>query len=360
MSISGLQKIDSTDVAQKLLKRDKEMKESKIQTSYDKNRQCLGEIYPLSTPFTVILDTSEACNFRCSYCFRATDLQEAWGNYAIKKNLMKWDVFERAVEQIKEFPESVKQISLSNHGEPLCNRRLPEMVRYIKDQGITARISIHTNAALLDKEYALELAESGIDKVVISLQGLTSEKYKEICAVELHFDTFYKNLKYLYDNKKENTVINIKIMDVAVGNQEEEFYEKFSKIADHVFVEKMVPIWKNTGNGECKPDKVMNKYGEAFPYQECCPLLFNTLVVTPDGDVYPCTQVLSEECLGNVSECSLVELWNGKERTELLRRQLLLEAPESCNGCYIRQNSIFTREDMIDAYRLDILKRLKK
>lgn len=333
-------------------------KENKIQASYDKDRQCLGEIYPLSTPFTVILDASEACNFRCNYCFRATDSLDAWGDYAIKKNLMKWNVFEQAVKQIKEFPETVKQISLSNHGEPLCNHKLPEMVRYIKEQGITSRISIHTNGSLLDRKYALELAESGIDKIVVSLQGLTGAKYKEVCATELDFDDFYQNLKCLYDNKKENTIINIKIMDVAVGNLEEEFYEMFSNVADHVFVEKMVPIWKNTYNDENNSPKVLNKYGDAFPYQECCPLLFNTLVITPEGDVYPCTQVLSKECLGNIFDGSLIEFWNGKERTELLRKQLLLQAPESCNGCYIKQNSIFSKKDMIDDYRMEILKRL--
>lgn len=332
---------------------------NKIQASYDKNRQCLGKIYPLSTPFTVILDTSEVCNFKCSYCFRATDVGEAWGDYAIKKNLMEWSVFEQAVEQMKKFSESVKQISLSNHGEPLCNRRLPDMVRYIKEQGIPSRISIHTNASLLDKEFALDLATCGIDKIVISLQGLSADKYEKVCGKTLDFDLFYKNLEYLYQNKKENTVINIKIMDIAVENQKDEFYEKFARVADCVFVEQMVPIWKNVENREDKPEQMMNKYGTAFPYQECCPLLFNTLVVTPDGDVYPCTQVTSKECLGNIKEKSLVELWNSQERKELLRRQLLLQAPDSCNGCYIRQNSIFAEEDMIDSYRMEILGRLE-
>lgn len=336
------------------------MKKNKIQTSYDKNRQCLGKIYPLSTPFTVILDTSEVCNFRCNYCFRATDSQDAWGDYAIKKNLMEWTVFEQTVEQIKEFPETVKQISLSNHGEPLCNRKLPDMVRYIKGQGITSKVSIHTNGSLLDNEFALDLATCGIDKIVISLQGLSGDKYEKICGKKLDFELFYENLKILYQNKKENTIINIKIMDVAVEDQADAFYDRFSKIADYVFVERMVPIWKNTGNGDNKPEKVMNKYGDAFPYQECCPLLFNTLVVTPDGDVYPCTQVTSKECLGNIKERTLVDFWKGEERKALLRRQLLLRAPDSCNGCYIRQNSIFTEEDMIDSYRMDILNRLEK
>lgn len=330
----------------------------KIQTSFDKSRQVLGKIFPLSTPFTVILDASEACNFRCNYCFRAGDDPEAWGEYAVKKNLMSWDVFTKSVEQIKQFPEAVKVISLSNHGEPLCNRRLPEMVRYIKAQGMKSRVSIHTNASLLDEEYAKDLAQSGIDKVVVSLQGLDAESYDEVCHAKIDFERFYDVLRCFYQHKTENMTLNIKIMDVAVGGRTEEFYERFSVIADQVFVEQVVPIWKNVGDSADKPETMTNKYGGKFKYQECCPLLFDTLVVTPDGDVYPCTQITSTDKLGNISEQSLVELWNCAKRTELLKRQLLLDAPESCNGCFIRQNSIFTPEDMIDDYREEILKRL--
>ena len=331
----------------------------KNKPSYSEDRRKLGEIFPLSTPFTVILDASEACNFKCNYCFRSGNEEEAWGEYAIKKNLMQWDTFCKAVEQIKEFPEPVKAISLSCHGEPLCNRRLPEMVRYIKEQGLTCRVSIHTNASLLDETYAKELAASGIDKIVVSLQGLEAATYHEVCGVSVDFEAFCKHLQCLYDNKQETTKLHVKIMDVAVGDREAEFYERFSPMADYVFVEKMVPIWKNIGTEEA-PETMRNKYGTEFAYQECCPLLFHTIVVTPDGDVYPCTQVLSKEKLGNIFEQSLADCWNGAQRRELLRRQLELRAPESCNGCYIRQNSIFTEDDMIDAYRYDILERLNR
>lgn len=327
-------------------------------TSYDKNRQVLGKIYPLSTPFTIILDISEACNFRCSYCFRSNKDLRAWGDYAVKKELMHWDLFETAVNQLMEFPEEVKQISLSCHGEPMCNKNLPKMVKYIKSKGIKSRISIHTNASLLDERVAIELAESKIDKIVVSLQGLNAQSYNEICGFNIDYDKFYNNLKALYNNKSASTTINIKIVDVAVGNREE-FFDKFSPIADNVFVEKVVPIWKDTGSSS-KPKDMKNKFGDKFPYQECCPLIFNTIVVAPDGDVYPCTQILSEERLGNILEKSLLELWNSDMRYELLRRQLTLCPPESCNGCGIKQNSIFTKEDMIDDYREEILSRLNE
>ena len=328
-----------------------------IKPSFDENRQKLGHVLPLQTPFTVILDSSEACNFKCNYCFRAED-KAVWG-YAKDNKLMDWELFVRAVEQMMAFGEQVKTISLSNHGEPLCNRRLPDMVRYIKNKGITSRVSIHTNASLLDEDYACDLADSGIDKVVVSLQGMTSDKYRQVCGVSVDVNRLYDMLK-LFAEKKKNTMLHVKVADVALEQGEEErFYEKFLPIVDRVFVEKIVPIWKGTELSEQQAkNMVQNKYGALLPKQQCCPVVFHTIVVTPNGDVYPCTQLLSPKPLGNIKKTTLKQLWNGEERKELLRKQLELRAPEICEGCYIRDNSIFTEEDLIDTYRGEILERL--
>lgn len=336
------------------------MKINNIKPSYDEKRTCLGEVYPLHTPFTVIIDVSEACNFRCQYCFRSQDDSKAWG-YAGKKELMKWELFKKAIQQIQGFPEEVKTISLSNHGEPLCNRKLPDMVRYIKKQRITSRVSIHTNASLLDEQYAKELAESQIDRIVISLQGLNAEKYLSVCAARIDFEVFYQNLEMLYRYKK-NTEICIKIMDVALEEGEDEsFYQLFSPIADRVFIEKMVPIWKDVDFEKIKDEKHLayNKYGEGFPPQKSCPLIFHTIVISPNGDVYPCTQLLTPYILGNICENNLVDLWNSEMRKKLLRQQCTCDTPQICSDCFIRQNSIFTKEDMIDDYREQILRRIK-
>ena len=332
------------------------MASSRILPSYDENRQMLGEIYPLSTPFNVIIDASEACNLKCGYCFRGQKNSDNQG-YA-DGGLMEWDTFCLTVEQIKEFPETVKQISLSNHGEPLCNRKLPDMVRHIKENGIKSRISIHTNAVLLDYEYALDLANSGIDRVVVSVQGLSDAKYEEVCGVKLDFMKFYERIKCFSEHKK-NTGIHIKIIDVALEQGEDRrFYELFEPIADRVYIEKMVPIWKNTDSmGITKEGR--NKFGDSFPRQECCPLIFHTIVVTPIGDVYPCTQLLSPFTLGNIRERSIRECWESSERRELLIRQCELNNPDICDNCFILQNSIYTKEDMIDEYRMEILGRLQ-
>lgn len=328
---------------------------NKIKPSYSDNRSVLGKILPLDTPFSIIIDTSEICNFRCNYCFRSSEERKNWG-YANNK-LMEWKIFEKIVAQIKLFPETVKQISLSNHGEPLCNKNIPKMVKYIKEQGITSTISIHTNASLLNDEYVKQLAESNIDKIVVSLQGLSSDKYEEICGVKINYDYFFENLKMLYKMKKD-TLLCIKVADAALeANEEQEFYRKYSPIADRVFVERIAPIWNNIQTGNIVNIK-HNKYGEVFEEQKCCSLLFYTLVITPTGDVYPCTQLLSKEKLGNIENSTLLEMWNSEYRKQILIRQLNLEPPKWCKECYIKQNSIFTRDDMIDDYRNEIKERL--
>lgn len=337
------------------------MQNEKVKPSYDLNRSVLGELYPLSTPFNVILDSSEACNFRCEYCFRGQDDRSKWG-YASNASFMEWTLFQKAVSQIQSFPDKVRQISLSNHGEPLCNRKIPDMVRYIKSQGIDSRVSIHTNAAMLDEEYAKDLADSDIDRIVVSLQGLSTEKYKEVCRAEVDFDVFYHNLSVLYEHKK-NTQIYFKIMDVALEDGEEDrFYKLFTPIGDRVYVEKMVPIWKDvdlTDVGQKgSKESLYNKYGERFPRQECCPLIFHTIVVDPLGNVYPCTQLLTPYVLGNINNKTLLELWNSEQRKDLLIRQCEKRNPDICRDCYILQNSIYAKEDMIDEYRNEIRDRL--
>lgn len=334
---------------------------AEIKPSYDHNRQVLGKIYPLDTPFNVILDVSEACNFRCEYCFRGQDDKTKWG-YAKEQKIISDEVFKAAVQQLQQFPQEVKQISLSCHGEPLCNRRLPDLVRYIKAQGIKSRVSIHTNAAMLDEEYAIDLADSDIDRIVVSLQGLSAEKYKKVCRAEIDYEAFYHNLKVLYEHKR-NTQVFYKIMDVALDDgEEEDFFRQYSSIGDRVYVEHMVPIWKDVDlSGIAKEDiQIENKYGKAFEMQQVCPLIFHTTVISPEGDVYPCTQLLTPNKMGNILENSLVDLWNSTQRKELLMKQCKLENPDICKDCFILQNSIYAKEDMIDEYRLEILERLNE
>lgn len=334
----------------------KNAKHENIEKSYSKDRHVLGEQIPLKTPYTVLIDISDMCNLRCKYCFRGDLSIET--EYYRKNRLMNWETFEKAVMQLKEFPDQIRRIGLSAHGEPLCNRRLPEMVRYIKEQGLTGRTEIHTNAVLLDEEYVRELCESHIDRVVVSIQGLDGDTYEKTCGVKVDFQRLVDMLTLFYQSKT-NTQIHIKIVDVAVGGQEDKFYDIFSPIADRVFVEKVVPLW--TGMEITSQEKnARNKYGDNFAIQKCCPIAFYSINILSDGTIFPCTNLTPAYVLGNIHEISLLDAWTSQKRTAFLREMLEQTrfANPTCKTCYVPQNTVKTAMDSIDDYCEEILDRL--
>ena len=335
---------------------------NKVHPSYDTKRIVLGKALPLEAPFRVTIDSSEVCNFRCNYCFRSEPVSSNWG-YAQKNQIMEWDTFTRIVEQLKEFPTEPKVIALSGSGEPLCNKKIPQMAHYIKEIGFHAKTEMHTNAALLTEDNVKNIAQSGIDKIVISLQGLSKEDYKKVCRTSIDFDAFYKRLEELYKYKSSNTVINIKIVREAFERpeQEEIFYKLFSPIADNVFVENVIALWQQQKKYDDAANVESNKFGANLGDINRCPILFTNLTISPEGNIWPCCVIDPPFCLGNVNQISLLQAWNSQQRREFMKKNLLEGhmCHEKCSICYFPKGYVKTEEDIIDPYYLEILDRLE-
>jgi len=331
-----------------------------ISPSYNPRRERLGDILPLASPFNVIIDVSEVCNFKCGYCFRANAAGPAAG-YCRQNGLMDWDTFIRAAGLLAEFPEAVKKVSLSNHGEPLCNRRLPDMARALKRSGYRGEVEIHTNASLLDREYALDLAEAGLDRVIVSIQGLDAEQYRQMCGVRVDVEALCEHLQ-TWRRHQKGGLLYVKSVDEAIPpGQEARFYQKFSGLADRVFIESVVPLWRGRDDRPAgEKSRGLNKFRRSVPYQECCSLTFYTLVVAPEGTVYPCTWPDISFSLGDIRRNTLKECWEGEKRKAFLRTQLRegRRILADCANCYIPQNTIQSEDDTINGYREAILRRL--
>ncbi len=329
-----------------------------IKPSHNTNRSYLKDQIPLNTPYVVNLDVSEVCNLKCNYCFRAKGYKEY--GFALRNDLMTMDTFKNTVEQIKEFEVPIKKVSLSGHGEPLCNRKLPEMVKYLKKE-LDVFVEIHTNGVLLNEKYAKELAESKIDKVVFSIQGLSSEKYKEVCDKSIDFDKFLNSIETLY-KLSTNTQVYIKIVDVALNEGEADlFYSTFKGKCHTAFIETAIDLWTDL-DGDTPNIVNQNKFGDLIPYQESCSSSFYTLFVAPNGEVYPCIQPLSPVCFGNVNQNNLVDMWNSPKRQQFLKTHLCKgrKSIKVCDTCAVAQNTIMSQEhDSLNGWQEDILGRME-
>lgn len=315
---------------------------AKIAPNYDTNRKKLADIIPISAPFTVYIEQTRVCNLKCFYCIHSTRDEENGEfkklNYEIKH--MDFEKYLKIVEHLSEFPkDGIKRIVFSGLGEPLTNPRLPEMIKLIADKKIASRIEIITNGLLLTPELSNKLVDAGLTNINISIQGLNSEKYKEVCGQKINFDKFIENLKYLYKNKK-NTQIYIKAIDATFENKEEEnkFYEIFSPMANKIYIEHLIQMQRQMKQLESKVDTTKNFYGETFnPNRKICSPTFYFLQIGCDLDVFPCpvpglTRKIS---MGNIKENTLLEIWNGKKRKEFLKTMLKFQKDTvpDCKGC---------------------------
>ena len=63
-----------------------------------------------------------------------------------------------------------------NWGEPLLHKRTPEMIAYAKQKDISILLSTNLSIKLTD-DYIDRLVLSGLDRMIVSLDGITQESY---------------------------------------------------------------------------------------------------------------------------------------------------------------------------------------
>ena len=162
---------------------------------YHQKKQKLEELVPLQTPFSVHIDVCSLCNFKCSFCFQA----DIFGKKDKKfpHGMMKMDLFKKTVEDLKAFPDRIKKIKICNHGEPTLHPELPEFIKYVREADIADTVEVFTNGSKLNPELNKRLVESGLQRINISLEGLSSERYLKVAAAKINWDEFVGNIKNL-------------------------------------------------------------------------------------------------------------------------------------------------------------------
>lgn len=314
---------------------------AEFKPNYDTNRKKLADIIPLAAPFTVYIEQTRYCNFKCFYCIHATRDKEdgEFRKLGFSVKHMDFEMYKTIVSQLKKFTEPIKRIVFSGLGEPLMNPRLPEMVKLAVEAKIADRVEIITNGLLLTPETSRKLIDAGITNINISVQGVSKERYKETCGVEIDFDEYVKNLSYLY-SIKGNTQIYIKAIDATLKSKEEEekFFNIFGNICDKIYIEHLIVMQQQMGELKKIVDGTKNFYNEELDLnRKVCAQSFYFLQIGCDYDTFPCPVpgLPKSLSMGNIKDNTIKEIWNGEKRREHLRTMLSYQKdsiPE-CNNC---------------------------
>lgn len=326
---------------------------------YPKDRQVLHQVLPLRTPLVVDIHITHRCNFRCNYCI-LTQTEENFAKSGLTRDIMPWETFTLIVEQLQEFPDRIKMITMSGIGEATTHPRLVDMVRLLHDSGVTDKVQIISNGALLTPELGEQLVEAGLGELKISMQGMTAEKYHEIAGYKLDWNQFYENLVH-FSKIKKNCDLKVKIADTSLEpGDAERFYAMFGDVCDAVDIEHIYDAWaanNATLDYGIKPEQ-KTLYGREFHEVTVCRRPFTSLDILPTGQVTQFCHV----CFGheqNVREKSLLEQWNSEGQQQLRINMLKGKRREyeSCKVCTVPENT-WHPQDLLEGHEEEIMARM--
>ena len=125
-----------------------------------------GKAIQWGLPMTISIEPTTACNLRCPECpsgLRA--FSRPTGN-------LKQDFFRKTIDELHK---QLIYLIFYFQGEPYINPGFLDMVKYAKDKGIYTITS--TNGHFLNDDNAKKTIESGLDRMIISVDGTTQETY---------------------------------------------------------------------------------------------------------------------------------------------------------------------------------------
>jgi tungsten cofactor oxidoreducase radical SAM maturase len=140
-------------------------------------------IWPAAPPLSkVYVEPTTACNYQCRTCVRNT-----WEE---KVGFMAFSTFEKLMADLKTV-KTLKEMAFWGIGEPLLHPDIIKMIALAHALGV--KTELITNGALLTTDMAHNLITAGLDTLVVSVDGASSDAYEEIrCGGD--FDQVTENI----------------------------------------------------------------------------------------------------------------------------------------------------------------------
>lgn len=186
----------------------------------------------------VYLELTRACNLKCIHCLNNSGIKQ-------KDELTKEDL----LKLIKNFSSHGVQEIRFTGGEPLLFNGIYDLIRFATEEGICT--SLGTNGTLVTKEVAKKLKESGLKKVVVSIDG--NKKTHDKIRGRKNYQKAMHGLKYLQKNG-----INVRVNSVIMKSNMEDVIKlakKMSRKKITIFIRRFI----SSGRGKHLENNMLNK-----------------------------------------------------------------------------------------------------
>ncbi len=294
-------------------------------------------------PFTISLEPTTACNLRCPEC------PSGLRSFTRPTGNLKKDFFRSTIDDIYK---ELLYLIFYFQGEPYINPNFLDMVKYANEKGIYTITS--TNGHFLNDENAKKTIESGLDRLIISVDGTTQETYENYRIAgkldsvlqgarnvvkwkkKLNSSTPHIIFQFLVVKPNEHQIPEIYKLAEEIGIDEVKL--KTAQVYDYKNGNPLIPTLTEYARYEKQSDgtyKVKNKL------LNHCWKLWHSCVITWDGLVVPCCfDKDATHRLGDLKNQSLKAVWNDKSygsfREKLLTGRDKIDICTNCTeGCKV-------------------------
>jgi len=287
-------------------------------------------------PISISIEPTTSCNLRCPEC------PSGLRAFTRPTGMMKKELFESIVNQLPE----LSYLIFYFQGEPFLHPSLLDMVRYASKKKIYTATS--TNAHFLNDEAARKTVESGLDRLIISIDGTTQETYQsyrvggKIDKViegtknilrwkkELKSKTPHVIFQFLVVKHNEHQIEEVKKLAYELGVDEVKF--KTAQIYDFENGSELIPTIDKFSRYKKERD---GKFSIKNGLLDECWKMWHSCVITWDGRVVPCCfDKDAHYVLGDLNKNSFEEIWRGEKYNRFRKTLFTSRAQiEMCRNC---------------------------
>ncbi|PUZ28370.1 radical SAM protein [Chitinophaga parva] len=290
--------------------------------------------YPISLSF----EPTTSCNLRCPEC------PSGLRAFTRPTGMLEQDFFRRTIDSISK---DLLYLIFYFQGEPYLNPGFLDMVKHAAARGLYTATS--TNAHYLNDANARRTVESGLDRLIISIDGTTQDVYSQYRVggqlhkviegaknivkwkKELNSKKPFVFFQFLVVKPNEHQIEAIKQLAREVGVDEVRF--KTAQVYDFEEGNRLIPTIDKYSRYRQKED---GTYEIKSGLGNHCWRLWHSPVVTWDGLVVPCCfDKDAQHKLGDLKKEDFRTLWHNeayvKFRTQLMTGRKSIDICANCS-----------------------------
>lgn len=290
--------------------------------------RCIGKAPYMSVPYSISIEPTNCCNLSCLEC------PSGIGTLSRERGEMEFRLYKRIIDEIKD---KIVSLTLYFQGEPFINSHFIDMVSHAKRAGLWVETS--TNAHFIDDEVAKGIIESGLDKIIVSLDGTDAESYAKYRRGG-DFDRVIRGIEALVNAKKNSTMksgilgLGRKpkiVLQFLVFKHNEHQIKDIKALGRRLGVDKVELKTAQIYNAE-NASSLLTSVDRYARYtvkdgvmemkrkrKRVCSRVFTNAVMTWEGQMVPCCYDKdAEHCVGDVREDYYVDIMKDDRRREFI------------------------------------------